>query len=176
MDLSFRELWTVLHGMVFGAVYLIAFGGGLAGLYSLTPVLVTQAGISERMGRLKIGLWTMTAMAWITVISGTWIVYIWYRASPAVGADLSHFPRSFLLAHENTKEWHEFGMEWKEHVAWMAPIMATSIAYTVHYYGAKLATHPKIRKAVIAMLVLSLIAGGVAGVFGAFINKVAATH
>src|SRR4051794_8634595 len=100
MELSFRELWTVLHGMVFGAIYLIAFGGGVAGLYSLTPKLVTEAGIVERMKRLKIGLWIMAATAWITVIRGTWIVYVWYRAVPEVGADLSHFPRAFLLAHE----------------------------------------------------------------------------
>ena len=82
MELTFRELWTVLHGMVFGAIYLIAFGGGIAGLYSLTPEWVTIAGISERIKRLKIGLWAMTAVAWLTVISGTWLVYIWYRAKP----------------------------------------------------------------------------------------------
>lgn len=162
--------------MLFGAIYLIAFGGGIAGLYSLTPEWVTIAGISERIKRLKIGLWAMTAMAWLAVISGTWLVYIWYRAKPGPGMDLGQFPRSFLLSHENTKEWHDFGMEWKEHVAWITPFLATSIAYTVHIYGEKLANHAKIRRALLIVLILSFVAGAAAGIFGAFINKVAATH
>jgi hypothetical protein len=34
MSLTSRELWTVLHGLVFGSLFLLAFAGGLAGLYS----------------------------------------------------------------------------------------------------------------------------------------------
>ncbi len=76
MEMSLKELWTVLHGMGFGAVYLLAFAGGLAGLYSFRPELVTPLGDVERAGRLKIGMWIMAAVAWFTVISGTWVVYI----------------------------------------------------------------------------------------------------
>jgi len=86
MSISIREGWTVLHGMLFGAVFLLAFGGGLAGLYSLRPEWVTVEGLKERMFRLKVGLWSMAVMAWATVISGTFIVYPWYRAKPAAGA------------------------------------------------------------------------------------------
>ena len=68
------------------------------------------------MKRLVIGMWTMAIMAWLTVFSGTYIVYPWYRA-PDPGS-----PRSFLLANADTKAWHTFGMEWKEHVGWFAPI------------------------------------------------------
>ena len=50
--------------MVFGAVFLLAFAGGLAGLYSLRPALVTAAGITERMRRLKIGVVAMAVAAW----------------------------------------------------------------------------------------------------------------
>ena len=41
MSMTAAEFWTVVHGMVFGAIYLLAFAGGLAGLYSLRPELVT---------------------------------------------------------------------------------------------------------------------------------------
>lgn len=44
MHFTNHEWWTLLHGMVFGAVFLLAFGGGLAGLYSLRPGLLTSAG------------------------------------------------------------------------------------------------------------------------------------
>ncbi len=55
MSLSYRELWTVLHGLIFGSFFLLAFAGGLAGLYSLRPELVTVEGIRERSRRLARG-------------------------------------------------------------------------------------------------------------------------
>ena len=42
MYLSAREFWGVVHGMVLGALFLLAYGGGLAGLYS-RPDWVTCA-------------------------------------------------------------------------------------------------------------------------------------
>jgi hypothetical protein len=167
MSLSIRELWTVLHGLVFGSLFLLSFAGGLAGLYSLRPELVTVEGIRERSRRLLAGTWLMALIAWITVISGTYIVYPWYRA----GAPDS--PRSILLANEATKLWHTFGMEWKEHVAWFAPILATSVAAVVAYYGTQLASESRIRRALIWLFVAAFVAAGIAGLFGAFINKVA---
>jgi hypothetical protein len=173
MSLTSRELWTVLHGMVFGAVFLLAFAGGLAGLYSLRTDLVTFEGIRERMNRLLAGTWLMAVVAWITVISGTYIVYPWYRAKPPAGANLADYPRSLLLSHAATKEWHNFGMEWKEHVAWFAPILATAVAYVVARYGMQLAKDNRLRRALVWTFVAAFAAAGIAGLFGAFINKVA---
>ena len=56
MELNSREVWTVLHGLVLGTVFLLAFAGGLAGLWSLRPGLLTTAGIRERMTRLNVGV------------------------------------------------------------------------------------------------------------------------
>jgi hypothetical protein len=47
-------------------------------------------------------------------------------------------------------------MEWKEHVGWLAPIAATVVAFAVTYY-----------------FVVSFATAAIAGMFGAFINKVA---
>ncbi len=174
MSLSARELWTVIHGMVLGSLFLLAFAGGLAGLYSLRPELVTVAGIRERMARLLGGTWLMAIMAWLTVYSGTYIVYPWYRARPPEGTtDLTSYPRYFLLAKDATKAWHTFGMEWKEHVAWFAPILTTAVAFVVAYYGPQLAKDSKLRQALIWFFILGFAAAGIAGLFGAFINKVA---
>ena len=174
MEISAREGWTVLHGMLFGAAFLLAFAGGLAGLYSLRPAWVTMEGIQERMARLKLGMWAMALIAWATVFTGTFIVYPWYRAKPSEGtADLSAFPRYLLLASESTAEWHRFGMEWKEHVAWIAPIAATVVAYAVTYYGPILARKPSERRAIMIFFVVAFLTAAVAGIFGAFINKVA---
>jgi hypothetical protein len=176
MELSIKEIWTVLHGMGFGAVFLLAFAGGLAGLYSLRPELVTAPGITERIQRLRIGSVVMAVVAWLTVISGTWIVYIWYRAKPPEGADLIGYPRYKLLSDHSTAGWHEFGMEWKEHVAWIVPIVATAAAYVICVYGGRLATMPRVRQATMWFLIVGFGAAAVAATYGAFINKIAATR
>lgn len=166
MTLTDRELWTVLHGMVFGAVFLLAFAGGFAGLWSLRPELVTEAGVKERVRRLVIGMWIMAIMAWLTVISGTYVVYPWYRAP------VPDSPRSLLIANAALKAWHTFGMEWKEHVAWFSPILATAAAFLATAYGSNMTQKTRIRNAALVFLTISFVAAGIAGVFGAFLNKV----
>ncbi|MEE8376106.1 MAG: hypothetical protein V3S26_07300 [Acidimicrobiia bacterium] len=188
MEISSREAWTVIHGLILGTLFLLAFAGGLAGLWSLRPGLLTAAGIRERMSRLYIGMWAMALVAWATVISGTWIVYPWYRVKLApVGEDAfagcagatiptdTCSPRDFLKSNVSgeTEWWHAFGMEWKEHISWAAPILATAAAFLVTYYGARLIGRPWLRAAVIVMFVAAFAAAAVGGVFGAFLNKIA---
>ncbi len=170
MGISSREAWTVVHGMIFGAVFLLAFSGGYAGLYSLKPEWTTAAGLAERLTRLKIGLWVMAAVAWATVITGTFIVYPWYREPVDTSA------RSILLSSPTTADWHRFGMEWKEHVGWLAPIAATVVAFVVTYYGPTLARRFGERRVVMIFFVVSFLTAAAAGVFGAFINKVVPIH
>ena len=113
-----------------------------------------------------IGIWTMAVMAWLTVISGTYVVYPWYRAP------VPDSPRSLLIADAALKAWHTFGMEWKEHVAWFSPILATAAAFLATRYGSNLTQKPHIRRATLVLFTISFVAAAVAGVFGAFINKV----
>ena len=167
MHFTGREWWTLIHGMGFGAVFLLAFAGGLAGLYSLRPELLTPTGVAERMRRLQVGVVAMAVAAWGVVITWTWVVYPWYR-DPAPDS-----PRSQLLADEGTKDWHKFGMEWKEHIAWLSPILATVVAFIVVYYGTNLIRHDRVRRTAMALFVLSFLFAAVAGAFGAFITKVA---
>ncbi|MCI0398663.1 MAG: hypothetical protein L0332_19640 [Chloroflexi bacterium] len=174
MNLTFREFWTAAHGMIFGAIFLLAFGGGIAGLYSLRPEFVTVAGMKERLTRLKLGTAVMAIVAWLTVISGTYLVYPWYRATPPEGAtDLSLYPRSFLRADPTLAGWHSFGMEWKEHVAWFAPILATVVFYLVWKYGPQLNTNDRLRKMVLVLFIFAFAAAAIAGLFGALITKAA---
>ena len=174
MSLTLREFWTAAHGMIFGAVFLLAFGGGLAGLYSLRPKYLTPEGIKERVPRLKLGTGIMALIAWLTVISGTYLVYPWYRAQPPEGAtDLTAYPRSFLRADPALAGWHTFGMEWKEHVAWFAPILATAVFYIVWKYGPTLAVNDRLRKMTMVIFILAFAAAAIAGLFGALITKAA---
>jgi len=174
MSLTSREAFTLFHGMILGSLFLLSFAGGLAGLYSFRTEWVTVSGINERLRRLDIGTMVMAVVAWLTVISGTFVVYPWYRAKPPEGTtDLLDFPRYFLLSVPNLAAWHTFGMEWKEHVAWFSPILATAVAFVVWRYGDQIAANPKLRNALITLFVLAFATAGIAGLFGALITKAA---
>lgn len=167
MELTNRETWTLIHGMIIGSAFLLAFAGGLAGLWSLRPQLVTMTGISERVRRLTIGTTAMALLAWATVLTGTWIVYPWYREKAPTS------PKSILLSDPNTADWHDFGMEWKEHIAWMAPMLATVAAFMVLYYRGGLARNKTARTITIVLFVAAFSTAAIAGLFGALITKAA---
>jgi hypothetical protein len=186
MHLTNREWWTLVHGMILGSLFLLAFAGGLAGLYSLRPRLLTPEGIEERVRRLVIGTTAMALLAWGTVITGTWIVYPWYReklagddpTACAGGPGPNCSPKDYLLSGQggNTKDWHEFGMEWKEHIAWFAPIMATVAAYLVVYYRSELVRRNNMRVLAMVIFTLAFATAAIAGLFGALITKAAPVH
>ncbi len=165
MDLTTRESWALIHGLVLGGGFLIAFAGGLAGLYSLKPDLVTEAGLAERTRRLVAGTTAMAALAWVTVITGTWVVYPWYREDNPAAA------KSKLLADPNTADWHEFGMEWKEHIAWIAPMLATATAFIVLYYRKDLIRNQTARKIAMGLFIAAFAVAAIAGILGALITK-----
>ena len=174
MVMNAREIWTVIHGMVFGFIFLLGFSGALYAVYSMKPEWQTAEGIAKTVKIIKVYMWTLAASVWAAVLTGTYVVYPWYRAVPPEGAtDLSTFPKFLLLASENTAKRHEFGMEWKEHVAFLAPIAATVVAFIVSYYGPILAKKVGERRAVMIFFILAFVAAAVAGLFGAFITKAA---
>src|SRR3990172_7054091 len=126
------------------------------------------------MMRLKVGVTAMAVVAWVTVVTGTWIVYPWYRAAPPAGTtDLTEYPRSLLLSDPRTADWHKLGLEGKEHIAWISPILATAAAFIVLYYGIQLIVDKKLRIASMALFILAFAAAGIAGLLGAFITKAA---
>jgi hypothetical protein len=174
MEISTHDLWTALHGMGFGALFMLAFSGALAELYRISASGAPVQPSSREQALLKVYLVAMVVLAWFTVFSGAYIVYPWYRAVPPAGAtDLADFPRRLLLSSGRTSEWHNVGMEWKEHIAWLAPIAMTMVAYVTMKYGRAVTRPRHMRTAVLGFAVAAFVATGVAGVFGAFLNKYA---
>jgi hypothetical protein len=114
------------------------------------------------------------ALGWAAVLSGAYIVYPWYRAAVPPGiTNLTGYPQHLLMAKATSIEWHSLGMEWKEHVAWFAPIAMTMVASVLATYRGSIKQHPAVKRAVIAFTVAALLAGGIAGGFGAMIDKAA---
>jgi hypothetical protein len=179
MEMTFRELWTAVHGMVLGAMFLLAFTGGFMALWGLRSQWLTADGAKAAGKRLVAWTWFMAVLVWLTVLVGSYVVYPWYRAKPpanAAGAALAHFPKFYLVSSPRTAEWHEFGMEWKEHVAWLAPLLATAVAAVVTCYRKELSSDSTLRWAVLSLYSLAFFTASIAGLLGALIDKVAPTH
>jgi hypothetical protein len=162
MEITVRQLWMVMH-LGLGALYLHGFGSGLLGLVR-----------SGRFSRLTAqGTTLMAISAWATVLTGTYVVYPWYRAVGPTGADITAFPRSYLLANPALMNWHNFGMEWKEHIGWLAPILATAVAYVAVQYRGQLEAQRNVERMLSVLLVMAFVAGIVSAGLGAILNKVA---
>ena len=172
MEITARAFWTLIHGMGFGGLYLLACSGALIGLYQFTTSSAAPGSTPGQERFMRIYLITMVVLAWAAVLSGAYAIYPWYRAAPPPGAvDLSMFPQRLLMASPATIGWHSLGMEWKEHVSWFAPISITMVAFVFIRYGHDLRNHRQLRAAVLVFSVASLVAAGIAGFFGAEIDE-----
>jgi hypothetical protein len=118
MEITARALRTLVHGLGFGALYLLVCSGALVELYRFTTSSASPEYTPGQERFLKAYLLTMVVFAWAAVLTGAYVIYPWYRATPPPGAtDLSIFPQRLLMSSRTTIGWHALGMEWKEHVA-----------------------------------------------------------
>jgi hypothetical protein len=172
MEFTTRSLLTLIHGMGFGALYLFACSGALVELHRRYGSPLKPAIEFEDEKFLRIYLTVMAVLAWLAVLTGAYVVYPWYRAVPPAGtASLAAFPQRLLMSSPTTSGWHSIGMEWKEHVAWLTPIAITMAAVVFRNYGRNLRNQPALRSTVLTFVWISLLAAGIAGFFGAMLNK-----
>ena len=172
MEITTRSFWELAHGMGFGALYLLACSAAIVELArhyspgSEAPVTARDEAF------LSTWLVIMSVLAWITVFTGAYLIYPWYRAVPPAGVTaLNAFPQALLRSSPATMGWHAIGMEWKEHVAWFTPISISMAAVVFLRYGRNLKSIPQLRAAVLIFVIVSLISAGIAGGFGAMLDK-----
>lgn len=173
MEITVRDLVTVIHGLGFGALFMLAFSGAIGVIYATWAVGEHWPADARHARLFRFYLTSMAVLAWLTVLSGTFLVYPWYRAKPPAGADLAAYPRALLLSNPHTAGWHDIGMEWKEHLAWLTPIAMTMVAYVFAKYGPQLGRQRALRNAVLGFTAIAFAATGIAGLFGAMLNKYA---
>lgn len=171
MEFTTRGIWTLLHGMGFGGLYLLACSGAVVELWRrYSPAAPAPVAERDEMF-LRVYLIAMAVLAWLTVLSGAYVIYPWYRAVPPAGASvLAAFPQRLLQSSPDTSGWHSIGMEWKEHVAWLTPISITMAAGVFIKYGRNLKHLTQLRSAILGFVMVSLLAGAIAGFFGAEID------
>lgn len=170
MELTNREIWALVHGLVIGGPFLLAFAAVLVSLHGLRAELLTAAGVRERVAQLRLAGGVMALMSWTIVAIGTWVLLPWYRE------DTPDSPRSILVSNPDTRQWHEFADVWKTHVAYMAPILATTAAALVVYYGRTLARDRTIRNLVLALFLGAFAVSSLAALIGSLVARAAPIH
>jgi hypothetical protein len=173
MELTLRELVTALHGMLFGGFFLMALCGAFVLLLEQsTPNVCASDAAPQTAPRWQaIYLITMVALGWAAVLTGAYVIYPWYRAVAPPGADLALYPQRLLLSQPTTTGWHSLGMEWKEHVAWIAPMSATMVAWVMLKHRSAWNASCQVRNAVLGFAAAAFLAAAIAGGWGAMLNK-----
>jgi hypothetical protein len=129
MLFSELSLWTMLHGIVLGGGALMALVAALFALGTLLRPIDGSPAARDRAGAVATLTVVLAVVLWVTVLTGTYILFPPYRATPPEGlTDLARYPRSMVLANPETAWLHAFGMESKEHMPWIAAMLATAVA------------------------------------------------
>jgi heme A synthase len=173
MLFSDRSLWTMAHGIVLGGGALMAIAAAMVALYVWHPA--DGGGISRRASRAVAQLTALVAaLLWAAVLTGTYIVFPPYRATPPAGTtDLSAYPRSMLLADPGTAWLHAFAMESKEHMPWIAAMLATAVMFAAGRVGVEVFTDQRLRRMMMTLLAVCFVLVSFTALMGTFVNKVA---
>jgi hypothetical protein len=169
-----QSILTMVHGIVLGGGALMALFASLVALQLLPPGGET---VAAPVRSTRIVPWLLVGsavMVWLTVLGGTYIVFPPYRATPPEGiTDLSQYPRSLIMSNPQTAWLHSFGMEIKEHVPWIAAMLATAVAFIGTRHRSELPVNKTLHRTVTTMLAISFLLVAFVAVLGVFINKVA---
>jgi hypothetical protein len=173
MLFSDRSIWTMVHGIGLGGAALMGLAAALFYLYA--GRMSDGSGGSPTASRALAGVTVFTAaMLWLTVLVGTYIIFPPYRATPPPGVtDLSQFPRSLVLASPNTAWLHAFAMESKEHMPWIASMLATAVAFISVRYRSRVLDDASLRNMAIILLAISFTLVAFVSLMGVFVNKAA---
>jgi len=182
---SADSIWTMLHGIALGGGTLLAMAAALFALACMDGVgRSADGGASDgftlcehdarRAGYVALVLVGIAVLAWLTVIGGTYIVFPAYRVPPPEGAtDLSDYPRALLLASSDTAWLHRYAMETKEHVPWIAAMLATAAAFVAVRNRPRLLSAGRARRIVTGLTVAGFLLVAYTSLLGVFVNKVA---
>jgi hypothetical protein len=169
-----RSIWTMVHGIALGGATLMGLAAALFHLYAARTSgepQITTPQASGALGRLTV---LTAAMLWLTVLVGTYVIFPAYRATPPAGVtDLSPFPRSLIQAHADTAWLHSFAMESKEHMPWIASMIATAVAFVTVRYRSTVLGDASLRNMVTLLLAICFALVSFVSLLGVFVNKVA---
>jgi hypothetical protein len=171
---SSRSIWTMVHGLILGGGALMALAAALFGIVAMRTPHVMDAAIEDQSRYVMWLLLFIAAALWLTVFVGTYVNFPQYRATPPEGlVDLSRYPRSLIQSNPRTAWLHSFAMEIKEHVPWIAAMLATAVAFVAVRYRSQFLSDSRIRRVALTLLAICFVLVASVSLLGVFINKVA---
>jgi hypothetical protein len=163
--LTTRQLFFMVHSGL-GIAMVHAFGGGIG-----TLITGGDSPMKDRIRKLSTA--ALALVAWLASAVGTWGGYAGYRAKMPPGGDIAMYPREYLMNSPGLAFWETFAMEWKVHVGWTTPFLATAVAFVALRYRRRLVADPLVRKVMTMMLLIAFAGALVAAVMGAMVNVTA---
>jgi hypothetical protein len=174
MLFSERSLWTMIHGIGMGGAALLALSASLFGMYLMRPRRDPVTSGDDRSGPVAALAAFTAAMLWLTTLVGTYVVFPLYRATPPEGTtDLTQYPRSLLLAEPATEWLHAYAMETKEHLPFIAAMLASAVAFVAWRYRHRFLADRQLRGLGTTFLAICFAIVAYVSLLGVFINKVA---
>jgi hypothetical protein len=177
---SERSILTMAHGILFGGGALLAIAAAIFALWQERMGSGREApddpAVTRRARGLKQLGYAIAAVLWLAVLSGTYVVFPPYRTPPPEGTtDLSAYPRAVITSNPETAWLHGFGMESKEHMPWIAAIVATGAAVAIARSRPRTSAggHQGIRSMAMSLLMISFVLVSWISLLGVFVNKVA---
>ena len=163
--LTTRQLFFMVHSAL-GIAMVHAFGGGIG-----TLIIGGDSPMKDRIRKLSTA--ALAVVAWLASLVGTWGGYAGYRAKVPPGGDIAMYPREYLMRSPGLAFWETFAMEWKVHVGWTTPFLATAVAFVALRYRRRLVADPLVRKVMTMLLLIAFAGALVAAVMGAMVNVTA---
>ena len=169
-----RSLWTMAHGIVFGGAALMTLAAALFTIYMLHKShgdVILTAAHTKAVALLTTAIAVMT---WLTTLVGTYLVFPPYRATPPEGTTaFTAYPRTLILSNPATAWLHSFAMETKEHLPWIAAMLATAVAFAAWRHRTTLLADMRLSRIVTSLLVVCFAIVAYVSLLGVFVNKVA---
>ena len=169
-----RSIWTMVHGIVLGGAALMGLAAALFAMGTMRRAEGLGAATPSQSRPLAQLTMFIAAALWLGVIAGTYIVFPLYRATPPEGTtDLSQYPRFLIASNPETVWVHAFGMEIKEHMPWIASMLATAVAFVAGRYRSALVGDPQVRRMAMTLLAICFMLAAFAALMGIFAARVA---
>jgi hypothetical protein len=169
-----RSLWTMAHGIVLGGGALMALAAALFTLYMLRRAHGAVELNRAHTRAVALLATVIAAATWLTTLVGTYLVFPPYRAAPPEGTTtLAAYPRTLILSNPATEWLHSFAMETKEHLPWIAAMLATAVAFAAWRHRATLLSDARLGRITTSLLVICFAIVAYVSLLGVFVNKVA---
>jgi hypothetical protein len=161
----------MLHGIVLGGAALM---GLFAALFAMrAPHADATAGDKQLRSVARLTVF-VAAVLWVTVLTGTYVVFPPYRATPPEGVvDLARYPRALILDSPENAWLHTFAMESKEHMPWIGAMLATAVAFVGARCRSSLLADRDLRRIAVLLLTICFALASFTALMGIFVNKVA---